>query len=58
MAKLKYEQRDYPRAQAFLQRYGERNRQVPETVLLCEKINTQLGDLIAVNRCSNKSLGQ
>lgn len=56
MAKLKYEQGDYPLAQAFLQRYGENNRQAPETVLLCEKINTQLGDLNAVNQCSSNSL--
>ncbi|WP_158278869.1 type IV pilus biogenesis/stability protein PilW [Leucothrix arctica] len=54
MAKLKYEQGDYSLAQAFLQRYNENNHVVPETVLLCEKINTQLGDLSAVNQCSSK----
>jgi type IV pilus assembly protein PilF len=54
MAKLKYEQRDYSLAQAFLQRYNENNHVVPETVLLCENINTQLGDLMAVNQCSSR----
>lgn len=58
MAKLKYEQADYSLAQAFIQRYSQNNHVVPETVLLCEKINTQLGDLNAVNQCSRKSLRQ
>jgi len=58
MAKLKYEQGDYSLAQAFLQRYNERNRAAPETVLLCERINTKLGDFNAVNQCSAKSLAK
>lgn len=58
MAKLKYEQADYSLAQAFIQRYSQNNHVVPETVQLCEKINTQLGDLNAVNQCSSKPLRQ
>ncbi|RVU84801.1 type IV pilus biogenesis/stability protein PilW [Leucothrix sargassi] len=52
MAKLKYEEGSYSLAQAFIQRYHESNRRAPETVLLCERINTQLGDQSAINQCS------
>lgn len=55
MAKIKYEQGNYSLAQAFLQRYNEKNRAAPETILLCEDINTKLGDLNAVNQCGTRS---
>lgn len=52
MAKLKYEQGDDPRAQAFIHRYHESNRRAPESVNLCVKINSRLGDLGAASKCS------
>lgn len=57
MAKLKYEQGDYARAQAFLQRYHQRNREEAETLSLCAKINTKLGDQMGAERCRNKLAG-
>ena len=57
MAKLKYEQGDYARAQAFLQRYHEKNREDASTLSLCVKINTGLGDASTASRCSNKLAG-
>ncbi|PID46323.1 MAG: type IV pilus biogenesis/stability protein PilW [Proteobacteria bacterium] len=54
MAKLKYEQGDYARAQAFLQRYHEKNREAAETLALCVKINARLGDFDAAEQCNNK----
>lgn len=57
MAKLKYQQGDYARAQAFLQRYHEKNRPATETVALCVKINTSLGDLDTAGRCNERLVG-
>ena len=57
MAKLKYEQGDYARALAFLQRYHEKNREDTGTLSLCAKINTALGDPEAAAQCSNKLVG-
>ncbi|PWQ99141.1 type IV pilus biogenesis/stability protein PilW [Leucothrix pacifica] len=57
MSKIKYEQGDYARAQAFLQRYHEKNRQDTETTSLCVKINNGLGDTNAAAQCSNRLAG-
>jgi type IV pilus assembly protein PilF len=51
MAKIKFEQGDYTRAQAFLQRYHERSPAVAESLSLCEQINSHLGDLNAAGQC-------
>jgi len=54
MAKVKFEQGDYNRAQAFLQRYHERNPEVSESLTLCVQINRRLGDLNAAGQCRSK----
>ena len=54
MAKIKFEQGDYNRAQAFLQRYHERSPAVAESVSLCEQINSHLGDFNAASRCKSR----
>ena len=54
MAKIKYEQGDYNRAQAFLQRYHERNPEVSDSLSLCIQINRRLGDLNAAGQCRSK----
>jgi len=58
MAKVKFEQGDYNRAQAFLQRYHERNQEVTESLSLCVKINRRLGDLNEASRCRSKLAGR
>lgn len=58
MAKVKYEQGDYNRAQAFLQRYHERNPEVSESLSLCVQINRRLGDLNAAGQCRSKLAGR
>ncbi|MGB1310246.1 MAG: type IV pilus biogenesis/stability protein PilW [Leucothrix sp.] len=58
MAKVKYEQGDYSRAQAFLQRYHERNPEVSESLSLCVQINRRLGDLNAAGQCRSKLAGR
>lgn len=58
MAKIKYEQGDYNRAQAFLQRYHEHNPEAPESLSLCEQINRRLGDLNATGQCRSKLAGR
>lgn len=58
MAKIKFEQGDYNRAQAFLQRYHQRNPEVTESLSLCVKINRHLGDLNAAGQCSGKLAGR
>ena len=58
MAKIKFEQGDYTRAQAFLQRYHERNPQVVESLSLCVQINSRLGDLNAAGQCKRKLAGR
>lgn len=57
MAKTKLEQGDYNRAQAFLQRYHEKNPEVSESLSLCVQINRRLGDLNAAGRCRSKLAG-
>lgn len=57
MAKLKYEQGDDARAQAFLQRYHETNRETAESLDLCVTINSRLGDLETAGQCSNRLAG-
>lgn len=57
MAKLKYQQGDYARAKAFLQRYHQQNREEAETLSLCAKINTKLGDQNGAEECRNKLAG-
>lgn len=57
MSKIKYEQGDYARAQAFLQRYHEKNREDAETLSLCVNINNGLGDAVTAARCSNRLAG-
>ena len=57
MAKLEYEQGDYARAQAFLQRYHDKNREDANTLSLCVKIHTGLGDADTAARCSNRLAG-
>ncbi|MCK5903217.1 MAG: type IV pilus biogenesis/stability protein PilW [Cocleimonas sp.] len=56
MAKLNYDQRNFPKAQAFLLRYDEKNPVAPESLSLCSKINTALGNLKTANACSEKKL--
>jgi len=58
MAKVKYEQGDYTRAQAFIQRYHEKNREVSESLSLCVQINRRLGDLSAAGQCRSKLAGR
>ena len=58
MAKIKFEQGDYNRAQAFLQRYHEKNPEVPDSLTLCVKINRRLGDLEAAGQCRSKLVGR
>jgi len=58
MAKIKFEQGDYTRAQAFLQRYHERNPEVAESLALCVQINSHLGDLNAAGQCKSKLAGR
>ena len=58
MAKVKYEQGDFARAQAFIQRYHESSREGADSLLLCAQINTRLGDLDAANQCNNKLAGR
>jgi len=58
MAKVKYEQGDYTRAQAFLQRYHEKNPEVSESLSLCVQINRRLGDLSAAGQCRSKLAGR
>ena len=58
MAKVKYEQGDYTRAQAFLQRYHEKNAEVPDSLKLCVQINRRLGDLDAAGQCRSKLVGR
>jgi len=57
MAKVKYEQGDYTRAQAFLQRYHEKNPEVSESLSLCVQINRHLGDLRSAGQCKSKLAG-
>jgi type IV pilus assembly protein PilF len=58
MAKVKYEQGDYNRAQAFLQRYHEKNQEAPASLKLCVQINRRLGDLNAAGQCRSKLAGR
>jgi len=58
MATIKFEQGDYTRAQAFLQRYHEKNPEVSESLSLCVKINRRLGDLNAAGQCRSKLAGR
>jgi len=58
MALLEFEQGDYARAQAFLQRYHEKHREAAETLSLCVKINSKLGDFDTAEQCNNKLAGR
>jgi len=54
MANAHHQNGDNPKAQAFLYRYNERARQTPETLLLCYKIHTALGEAQKALQCSNQ----
>ncbi len=55
-AKLAYDQRDYPRSQAFLFRYNETAGENAKSLALCQKVHVQLGEIKTADKCSAKLL--
>jgi type IV pilus assembly protein PilF len=56
MAKLNYDQGNFAKAQAFLLRYDEKNQPALESLALCTKINTSLGEMVKAAFCTEKRL--
>jgi type IV pilus assembly protein PilF len=56
MAKLNYDRKRFAKAQAFLLRYDETNPPAVESLALCIKINTRLGDIEKAHHCTDKKL--
>jgi type IV pilus assembly protein PilF len=56
MAKLNYDQGNFAKAQAFLLRYDEKNQPALESLELCTKINTRLGEIDKAEFCTEKKL--
>ena len=56
MAKLNYDQGNFAKAQAFLLRYDEKNQPALESLTLCTKINTSLGETVKAAFCTEKRL--
>ncbi|MCK5918880.1 MAG: type IV pilus biogenesis/stability protein PilW [Cocleimonas sp.] len=54
MAKLNYDQGNFAKAQAFLLRYDEKNQPAVESLALCTKINTRLGETAKAESCTEK----
>lgn len=52
MAKLYFDKKDYPRAQAFLLRYEKVGKSTPDALLLCSKLNKKMGNPAKASRCS------
>ncbi len=51
MAKLYYDRRNYPRAQAFMLRYESVGQSSPEALDLCNKVNIKMGDHAKASSC-------
>jgi type IV pilus assembly protein PilF len=56
MAKLNYDQGNFAKAQAFLLRYDEKNQPALESLALCTRINTSLGEAGKAESCTEKRL--
>ncbi len=56
MAKLNYDQGNFAKAQAFLLRYDEKNQPMLESLTLCTRINTSLGEAGKAASCAEKRL--
>ncbi len=56
MAKLNYDQGNFAKAQAFLLRYDEKNQPALESLALCTRINTSLGEAGKAEFCTEKRL--
>ncbi len=54
MARVSYNKGEYLQARAFLQRYSEVVRPRPDALLLCVKVENELGDRQAADTCSSE----
>ena len=56
MAKLYYDRRNYPRAQAFMLRYESVGQSTPQALELCNVINQKVGDIAKASSCKSTLL--
>ncbi len=56
MAKLYYDRRNYPKAQAFMLRYENVGKSSPEALKLCSTINVKMGDNAKAQSCRSTLL--
>ena len=56
MAELFYLEKQNAKAQAYLYRYNELSPQTAETLLLCYKIHSSLGETAQADKCANQLL--
>jgi len=56
MAKLYYDRRNYPRAQAFMLRYESVGQSTPTALELCNNVNQKMGDSVKASSCKSALL--